>query len=152
MFAAWLVSRLFALISSGLGGLIFLLAWPAAGFFLYRFCRPLVAKGSSSEKASAEEKLQEYQARYEDQFEIVYPVLSKYVPEDYWYSNAVQYICYYFRNRRADSMKEAINLYEEEMHRLRLESAAELTLIENQKQTANSAMAVFLLATSGILR
>ena len=48
---------------------------------------------------------------------------------------------------RADSIKEALNLYEEELHRLRLENTAKLILIENKKQTAYAALQLLSLAT-----
>ena len=46
---------------------------------------------------------------------------QKIIPQKYLYSGCVYTLYDYLTNGRADSLKEAINLYEEEQHRLRLE-------------------------------
>lgn len=46
------------------------------------------------------------------------------IPDDYCYYEAVTYIRDCLRNWRADSMKEALNLYEEQLHRWKLEQSA----------------------------
>lgn len=61
------------------------------------------------------------------------------VPSNYRYVIAVQYIVESFQNRRADTLKEAINLYEEQLHRWKLENASEqmLTLQRQQMSELN---------------
>ena len=58
------------------------------------------------------------------------------IPPDYRYPAAVESFYKYVNNRRADNIREAMNLYEEEMHRLRIENAQEAILRETQKQTS----------------
>lgn len=45
-----------------------------------------------------------------------------FIPEQYRNSGAIQYICSYLENGRADSLKEALNLFEEELHRMKVEA------------------------------
>lgn len=76
------------------------------------------------------------------------PVLEKHLARDYWYMDAVTRISNYLRNGRAESIKEAINLYEEESHRMRMENLQYRTLVENQKQTVHTG----ILAVEAIAR
>lgn len=85
-------------------------------------------------------QIDENQKAYYDLSQIIYPTLKRYLPEDYWYSQAVSSIAGYFRTGRASTIKEALNLYEEEMHRLRMENMQEQTLRQSQKQTAYAAI------------
>ena len=57
------------------------------------------------------------------------------IPPDYRYPSAVESFYKYLNNNRANDMKEAVNLYEEEMHRLRMENIQLSIMEENQKQT-----------------
>ena len=88
-------------------------------------------------------KAEEYLLVAEGKYKDVYPVLMRYLPEDYWYSDAVRSIASYYRNSRANSLKEALNLYEEEMHRLRMENMQALTLRETKKQTVLAGATAF---------
>ena len=46
------------------------------------------------------------------------------LPSDYCYPQAVQQLRYYFKNGHADTIKEALQLYDNYLHRQRLEDAA----------------------------
>lgn len=94
-------------------------------------------------KQKYDEEIEQYKEQYLEYYKKVYPMLSKWLPEDYWYLTAVQSITTYFKNNRADSLKEALNLYEEEMYRLRMENMQENILRENEKQTALAALTAF---------
>ena len=126
---------------------VFLIAWITIAAVIFVLSKEFFKEKSGKDKQNNEQKVAEFRKNYEKQYEIVQPVLSAYLPADYWYSNAVNVISSYFRNYRADSVKEAINLYEEEMHRMRMENKAELILVENQKQTAYEALQLFTLAS-----
>lgn len=117
----------------------------AAALLLYRYCGGFLRRNTKLEKAHYEEQKEEFVERYQECYLAVSPVLERYLPEDYWYSGAVEAVSTYLRNMRADTIKEAINLYEEELHRLRMENTAQLILIENQKQTAYAALQLFSL-------
>lgn len=78
----------------------------------------------------------------------VVPVLQRNLPREYWYSIALTSITGYLRTGRASNMKEALNLYEEEMHRLRMENMQEQSLRLNQQAATYSAITA---ANSSIL-
>ena len=126
---------------------LFFLIWVIVSGLAFIFTRNMLGNLKGKEESSLAHKQDIFREKYASIYEMIAPVLERYVPVDYRYSTAVQSICFYFRNMRADTIKEAINLYEEELHRLRLENTAELVLRENQKQTAMLAFQAFELAT-----
>lgn len=56
------------------------------------------------------------------------------LPEKYRYSFAVSTMLGYLNSMRADNMKEAINLYEEELHRMRMEKGQQRMIMIQQQQ------------------
>lgn len=68
------------------------------------------------------------------------------VPVNYQYLMAIEYMYSYFCNGRADTLKEAVNLYEEELFRMRQEQRSE-QLVELQAQQAYSLSRVQQAAT-----
>lgn len=64
----------------------------------------------------------------------MYQTLQNYVPQEYWYAFALQKIVGYLQNGRAISPMQAFNLFEEEMHRMRMEQMQQEIMIANQKQ------------------
>lgn len=48
----------------------------------------------------------------------------RYIPEDYFYPKAIDKLKYYIRNGHADSIKEALHLYDEFLHREKMEYEA----------------------------
>ena len=72
--------------------------------------------------------------------ESFYPTLQAYVPQNYQNSFALEYICSYLYNGRASNLQGAMNLYEEEMHRMRMENAQQQLLNQAKYQTALSAI------------
>ena len=59
----------------------------------------------------------------------------EFIPVDYRTTDAVENFYKYILNRRADDLRQAMNLYEEELHRRRLESTQQAILKENETQT-----------------
>ncbi len=114
-----------------------------AYFLLHKMLKKKMEKRHEKLVDSLQMDFNNNQLLYFDVLETVLPVLKKYIPEDYWYSQAVASIGGYFRNGRAGTMKEALNLYEEEMHRLRMENMQEQTLRLNQKQTTYAAISAW---------
>lgn len=76
----------------------------------------------------------------EPRLEKVFDILAErivVVPENYRYLMAVECMYGYFVNRRADSLKEAINLYEEELYRMRQEQRSEqMVALQRQQNSA----------------
>jgi hypothetical protein len=76
-------------------------------------------------------------------------------PDRYWYPFALQKMAEYFVNRRVDSIKEAINLFEEESHRMRLENYANQQAVQLnsiRRSAAISAGANVANAVNNIMR
>ena len=59
------------------------------------------------------------------------------IPEQYRYPLATNYIYEVLSNGRADSMKEALNLYEEQLHRWKMENQMQV-MLKNQKSIMHS--------------
>lgn len=57
------------------------------------------------------------------------------IPRDYRYYDAVAFFENALANGRADSMKEAVNLYETHLHQMRLENANQQMLFINEQQS-----------------
>ena len=87
---------------------------------------------------NVEDKIHELSEQRDLEVQKVLPEIQ-FIPENYRYSIAVQYMLDAFRNQRADTFKEAINLYEEQLHRWKLENASEqmLTLQRQQMSELN---------------
>lgn len=58
------------------------------------------------------------------------------LPRDYRYYDAAVYFEKALANGQAESMKEAINLYEEHMHRMALEEDSKIALEQSRRQSA----------------
>ena len=78
------------------------------------------------------EKMQKDLAAFEEK----YGDLGLIVPPAYRNLQAVAYMTYVVSNDRADTLREAMNLYEEQLHRWKVESAAKQTA-EAQKYIAS---------------
>lgn len=68
-----------------------------------------------------------------------------YIPKDYFYLSAIEKLLSFVKNGRADTMKEALDLYEEYLHREKMEyeakraaDNAEVTAIATQEATEYS--------------
>lgn len=62
------------------------------------------------------------------------------IPPNYRYQMAVQYIYESFRNMRARNMTEAINLFEEQLHRWKMEASQQQMVELARQQTAAARM------------
>lgn len=69
------------------------------------------------------------------------------LPPDYQYSMAAEYIYSCLRNQRANTIGEAVNLYEDQLHKWRVENSLQLL---NQMQKEQAASLRYIKATSGI--
>ena len=72
-------------------------------------------------------KWKETEEKYEEKIAII--------PKDYRNISAIDSFYKFVSNRRADDLKQAVNLYEEELHRQRVEKTQAAILRETQKQT-----------------
>ena len=69
------------------------------------------------------------------------------LPPDYQYSMAAEYIYSCLRNQRANTIGEAVNLYEDQLHKWRVENSLQQL---NQMQKEQAASLRYIKATSGI--
>ena len=83
-------------------------------------------------KSIQDEKLQAISAIWND--------LNNYVPRNYWYSNAIVSFVDYMQNGRASNLKEAVNLFEEELHRMRMENMQAELVKQSRYQTSLAAI------------
>lgn len=58
--------------------------------------------------------------------------VSRIYPKDYLYPEAIAYVLTVIKNHRANSVTEALNLYEEALHRQRVENAQQQMIQEQQ--------------------
>ena len=72
----------------------------------------------------------------EDIISVWWDQIQTFVPPNYRYSTAVYKFCDYLNNSRANNIKDAVNLYEEEMHRMRMENLQAQILQQQRYQTS----------------
>lgn len=63
-----------------------------------------------------------------------------YIPKDYFYLSAIEKIRSFVKNGRADTMKEALDLYEEFLHREKMEYEARRAADEAERAADNAEM------------
>ena len=80
--------------------------------------------------------------------------IKDFFPQEYLYEDAVSRIISYIKTGRADTMKESLNLYESEMHRIRLEESQKQQFaaiqLGNKLQRKTGQAATFAAVMAGI--
>lgn len=110
--------------------------WCAAGFVVWQ---QLKKYRVLQENLAAARKLQaKEQAAGEDIFARNLEKV-RFLPADYWYPMATEYLIKVVAAHRADSLKEALNLFDAQLHRWRVEEANNAILAQQQLQTAHLA-------------
>lgn len=110
--------------------------WCAAGFVVWQ---QLKKYRVLQENLAAARKLQaQEQAAGEDIFARNLEKV-RFLPADYWYPMATEYLIKVVTAHRADSLKEALNLFDAQLHRWRVEEANNAILAQQQLQTAHLA-------------
>ncbi len=61
----------------------------------------------------------------------------KFLPDDYWYPLATGYLVKIISTRRADSLKEALDMFDAQLHRWKVEEANAEMVAQQQAQTAH---------------
>lgn len=126
-----IIPMLGLVIGGGIGG--------AIGWIFYR-------KKGAAQEAERQQKLQFEYGRLEavrketaqniyDFIQPHYEWITGIVPEKYAYTYCVERLRDYLITGRADSMKEAFNLYENELHRMRMEQQMDAMMEEIQEQS-----------------
>lgn len=102
------------------------------------------------------ERMNEYQAEILDEIDRIYreSTIASIYPQKYLFLDAIEYCYTLINDMRADSIKEAINLYEDIMYKERIEksqreTAQILRSIENETSKARKA-AQFAAVASGV--
>lgn len=95
------------------------------------------ARAMESQQSALEqmERIRENRQTLLDQLEQIFAAYNQeirpWLPDEYSYSQATSYMLGVIRNGRADSLKEAMNLFETAMHQRRME-AGQQQIIQNQ--------------------
>jgi len=93
--------------------------WVLSGILIFRSCNAYYQK--VKEKEEYKKQTDDIKEKYDAELKALMNKLD-FIPQDYRDAKAVESIYSYLRNNRANDMTQAINLYEEEKHRRRLES------------------------------
>ena len=117
-----------------------LIAGLACAYFIYK-SMPTRQENIAAMKAEEEAQValapqmeylsQEVYRLFNENRDVILPI-----PRDYRSYDAVVFFESALANGRADSMKEALNLYEEHLHRAALEMNSQLTLEQSRRQSA----------------
>lgn len=141
-------------------GYLFMVLFLVAAWIVSVIAIKIGTKKKNEERVLADQKQMqnglEQQRRIMDLINTVYGSsgIAGIFPQDYLYEEAVGQCYQYIKNLRADSIKEALNLYEENLHRVRLEriqTEQYSTLLRAealQQQTASAA--TFAAVMSGL--
>ena len=122
--ALYLLGTIIAIITGGsissiISGIIYTILTYVVAKFIYKLLNILIDKKNASIKATEElpilSDLQKVQAEYREH-------LSSWYPENYCSVDAVEFFYHSVKNYRADTLKEAINLYETTSHQRRVEA------------------------------
>lgn len=110
--------------------------WCAAGFVVWQQLKKY--RGLQENLAAARKYQATEQAAGEDVFARNLEKV-RFLPADYWYPMATEYLIKVVAAGRADSLKEALNLFDAQLHRWRVEEANNAILAQQQLQTAHLA-------------
>lgn len=125
------------------GGLIYLIALGfglVGAYYNKKIVYNLYEKSKSEFREELERRKKELEQAEQAMVDDIGPEWQKVldiVPENYATPMCVNCIYKYLLNRRADSMKEAINLFEEEQHRWRVEENQQQMYEEYQREIQN---------------
>lgn len=115
-----------------------LLHWGAIcfpAFFFVSFYVPRIKKEKEELKIQHEESIAILEQRKIDIATFMCNDLASYIPPNYQYSIAVEKMYEYLVNGRARNLTEAINIYEDDMHKLRMENMQGEILRQQKCQT-----------------
>ena len=93
-------------------------------------------------KASAKSKVEELKKGIQAEEEAIKAIYAEksdiigYVPEEYFFPMATEYILRMVQTKRAETLNEALGMFDQYYHRWKLEQASEAALREQEAQTA----------------
>jgi len=99
--------------------------------------------GFKKEKASVEAQIRSIQGKAQEErnaaqqiFEANYEALS-FLPDDYWYPMATSYLVKAIASKRVDNLGDALDRFDAQLHRWKVEEANANLLAQQQAQTAH---------------
>lgn len=102
-------------------------------------------KGYQAEKAKADKKIDALQKQSEAEVQTAQEVFDDhaaemdFLPVDYWYPMATSYLVKIVKNGRTNSLSEALDKFDDYLHRWKLEEANAQLVAQQQEQTAHLA-------------
>jgi hypothetical protein len=137
-FAIWFILDMifYKLALTGTAMLVYIACALAAAVFMFFFVKRKVMVNTHSvdrQVQSNQSIMQSISAQIQDVACSNAEVINA-LPRDYRYYHAVSFFEQALSNGRADSMKEAVNLYEEELHRQKLENQNQQMMMDNACQ------------------
>lgn len=127
-------------IKSGSAGIVLFIWAVAIGLGIY-----LDINAGRKKKAAHDERMAYLQNEANSRNMWISSYLEKHsdvvsrIPPVYFYPIAIDYFIEVLSNGRADTFKEAMNLYEEQLHRWKIEDMTKSSMIAQQQTAANSA-------------
>lgn len=136
----WLVGMISGLIMQVraleiLGGIVMLLGIAGcvvAGIISYKKMKANKQKKADNLVAQANEMRAQASKIFDDNYNTM-----SILPADYWYPMATEYIVKVVQTERANTVPEALTLFDEQLHRWTMENAQMAMLAEQQAQTAH---------------
>lgn len=125
--------------SDNLASIISFVLWPLVCLVIGGFIRRNLNKKARNAQDAQRVEIKEKIADLEREKKAVYTQIDQllatdqgkfakeFIPENYFYPEAVSMFIFYFRNGQADTMKEALREYDQYIHRCKLEYEAQRT-------------------------
>lgn len=101
--------------------------------------------GYKKEKDSADQETMQLQSQINKEQSLAQQIFDShqeelaFLPTDYWYPLATEYLVKVVQARRADTLGEAIDKFEEQLHRWKIQEANAQMVAQQQQQTAHLA-------------
>lgn len=111
---------------------------------IYYFVRKNEKKKEIARIAEEYKKIQEEGKQQVDEIVQEYIDYLTIIPQDYWYTKAIETIIKYFESGRADSIKEALALYDDQVHKWNVENQNQQMLYAQQQQAQQAKTATML--------
>lgn len=140
----WIIGSSIGRAFSGIPAIGMILSAAFSIGFIYLGYR-LGSTNYKREKASIDSEIAKLQTQIEKEKEYAQQIFDDHIdelaflPVDYWYPMATDYLVKVIQAKRANTLGEAIDKFEEQLHRWKVEEANAQMVAQQQQQTAHLA-------------